>query len=92
MAKQSVFTMKLEPELRDQFIAEAEASHRPASQVVRELMREYIQRQREAREYESFLRGKVDAARRSKEAGEGLSNAEVEAQFAARRARFESES
>lgn len=89
MAKQSVFTMKLEPELRDEFMAEAEAAHRPASQVVRELMREYVQRQREAREYEAFLRGKVDAARRSREAGEGLSNAEVEAQFATRRARAE---
>jgi hypothetical protein len=39
MSKEAVFTMKLEPELRDAFMAEAEASHRPASQVVRELMR-----------------------------------------------------
>jgi len=44
MSKEAVFTMKLEPELRDQFMAEAEASHRPASQVVRELMREFVQR------------------------------------------------
>ncbi len=44
MAKQSVFTMKLEQELRDQFMAAAEATHRPASQIVRELMREFIQR------------------------------------------------
>jgi predicted transcriptional regulator len=85
-AKQSVFTMKLEPELRDEFMAEAEAAHRPASQIVRELMREYVQRQREAREYEAFLRGKVDTARRSMRSGEGLSDSEVEAQFAARRA------
>jgi predicted transcriptional regulator len=44
MAKEAVFTMKLEPELREQFMAEAEASHRPASQVLRELMREFIER------------------------------------------------
>jgi hypothetical protein len=31
--------MKLEPDLRDEFMAEAEAIHRPASQVLRELMR-----------------------------------------------------
>lgn len=89
MAKQDVFTMKLEPELRSNFMAEAEAAHRPASQVLRELMRDYIQRQREAREYESFLRDKVEAARRSVRAGEGRSNEEVEAEFAARRLRIE---
>lgn len=45
--------------------AEAEAAHRPGSQFMRELMREFVQRQREAREYEEFLRRKVDAARSS---------------------------
>ena len=45
MPKQAVFTMKLEPELRDQFMAEAAAAHRPASQVMRELMRAFVQRQ-----------------------------------------------
>ena len=48
MSKEAVFTMKLEPELRAEFMAEA--AHRPASQVLRELMREFVQRQREARE------------------------------------------
>jgi hypothetical protein len=42
MPKEAVFTMKLESELRDEFVAEAEAAHRPASQVVRELMRECV--------------------------------------------------
>ena len=46
MPEEAVFTMKLEPELRDAFMAEAEASHRPASQVVRDLMREFVERQR----------------------------------------------
>jgi len=45
MSKQAVFTMKLEPELREQFMAEAEASHRPASQIVREMMRQFVQTQ-----------------------------------------------
>ncbi|MGE8188610.1 antitoxin of toxin-antitoxin stability system [Pseudomonas sp. NPDC086278] len=86
MSKQAVFTMKLEPELREQFMAEAEASHRPASQIVRDMMRQFVQKQREAREYEAFLQRKVDHARISVGAGDGLSNDEVEAQFAARRA------
>jgi predicted transcriptional regulator len=85
VSKEAVFTMKLEPELRDQFMAEAEASHRPASQVVRELMREFVQRQREAREYDAFLQRKVTLARSSMRAGRGRSNDEVEAEFAAKR-------
>jgi len=90
MSKEAVFTMKLEPELRDQFMAEAEASHRPASQVVRELMREFVERQRQAREYNTFLSSKVEAARASMRAGVGRSNDEVEAKFAARRANADS--
>ncbi|WP_306770195.1 antitoxin of toxin-antitoxin stability system [Mycobacterium sp. KBS0706] len=86
MPKEAVFTMKLEAELRDAFMAEAEATHRPASQVMRELMREFVQRRREEREYDDFLRRKVEIARASMRAGRGRSNEEVEAEFAARRA------
>ncbi len=85
MLKEAVFTMKLEPELRDAFMAEADATHRPASQIVRELMRDFVQRQREAREYDAFLRDKVEAARASMQVGEGRPDEEVEARFAARR-------
>jgi predicted transcriptional regulator len=86
MQKEAVFTMKLEPQLREEFMAEAEASHRPASQIVREMMREFVQRQREAREYDAFLGRKVDVARHSMRDGRGRSNEEVEAAFAERRA------
>jgi predicted transcriptional regulator len=86
MSKEAVFTMKLEPELRSEFMAEAEAAHRPASQVLRELMREFIRRQREVREYDEFLRNKVEAGRVSIQAGRGRSNDEVETVFADRRA------
>ena len=89
MSKQAVFTMKLESELREQFMAEAEAAHRPASQIVREMMRRFVQTQREAREYEAFLQHKVDTARASMRAGDGLINDEIEAEFAARRRRAE---
>ena len=86
MSKEAVFTMKLEPELRDAFMAEAEASHRPASQVVRELMREFVERQRQAREYDAFLRAKVETARAQIASGQVADSADVEARFAARRA------
>ena len=68
MSEETVFTMKLEPDLREAFISEAQASHRPA------------------REYTDFLTQKVQTARTSMNAGVGIANAAVEAQFAVRRA------
>lgn len=86
MSKEAVFTMKLEPELRDAFMTEAEAAHRPASQIVRDLMREFVERQKAEREYDAFLRRKVENARVSMRAGRGLPNEEVETETARRRA------
>lgn len=85
MTKQSLFTMKLEPDLHAAFMAEAEASHRPASQVVRELMRDFVVKQQESRAYEAFLRQKVDSARASIAAGKGISSKDVEAIMAEKR-------
>ncbi len=65
MSTKAVFTMKLEPELRDTFMAEAAADDRPAAQVVRELMRDYINQRREARSTTNFApqgRGCAQAA------------------------------
>jgi predicted transcriptional regulator len=88
MSKEAVFTMKLEPELRTEFMAAAKASHHPASQILRELMRDFVQRQREAREYDDFLRRKVEKARAQIQAGQHRSNEDVSAEFAAKRAQL----
>jgi hypothetical protein len=87
VTKEAVFTMKLEADLRADFMAETDALHRPASQVVRELMREFVEQQRLKREHGAFVAQKVAAARRSIEAGRGYDADEVEADFADRRAR-----
>ena len=73
---------------KDQHIEAAEESHRPASQIVRELMRDFVQQQRDRREHTAFLQRKVDAARASVSTDQGRSNETVEAEFAARRARI----
>jgi predicted transcriptional regulator len=86
MSKQAVFTMKLEAELRDEFMAAAEAVHRPASQLLRELMRNFVQQQRATLEYDEFVRRKVEIARTSIKAGRSRSDEDVGADFAARRA------
>lgn len=85
MSKEAVFTMKLEPELRAAFMAAAADEDRPASQVMRELMRGYIEQRRQAHAYDDYLRSKVEAGRASMQACRGRSNDEVEAAFAARR-------
>lgn len=85
MSKDAVFTMKLESSLREDFIAAADAAHRPASQIIRELMRDFIQKQRDARRHEEYVGLKVEAASASMNSGLGISNEQVEAQFAARR-------
>ncbi|HEX5328516.1 MAG TPA: antitoxin of toxin-antitoxin stability system [Acetobacteraceae bacterium] len=64
MPKEAIFTLKLEPELRDQFLAEAEATHRPASQLVREFMRDFVKQQRAAREHDVWFRAEVEQALR----------------------------
>ena len=86
MPKEAIFTMKLEPELRADFMAEAEASHRPASQILRELMRDYVQRQRETREYGDFLHTKIAEARAQICDGDYAGAEEIETRFARRRA------
>lgn len=86
MAKEAVFNLKLEPELREGFMAAAQAVHLPASQVMRDLMRDFI-RQQQAKEHDEFVQRKVAVARESVQAGRGRSNEDVEAAFAARRAK-----
>lgn len=42
MSKEVQMSIKMEHELRDQFMAIAASRHRPAAQIIRELMRLYI--------------------------------------------------
>jgi predicted transcriptional regulator len=89
VAKEAVFTVKLEAELRDAFMAEAAAKHVPASQLVREFMRDFVKRERKAREYDEWYRRKVEASLAQAEAGIGYSNEEVQAKADAWRAKAE---
>ena len=85
MSKNAVFTMKLDSELRSEFMTEVANEDRPASQVMRELMRDYIEKRRQSREYEDYLRSKVEASRASMRNRIGQSNDDIEAVFAAKR-------
>lgn len=60
MLKEAVFTMKVEYELRQEFMAAAQATHRPASQLIRDFMRDFIRKQRESRDYDLWFRNEVE--------------------------------
>jgi predicted transcriptional regulator len=81
MAKAAMFTVKLESELRDAFMAEAEAVDRPASQIVREFMRDFVRRQRDARAHDAWMRAEIEQGLREADdpATVTVSNEEVEA-------------
>ena len=75
--------LHLDPKLHEQFIAETEAARQPALQVVQDLIRGYVARQRETRmraELEEALR-EADDPRATR-----IPNEEVEAEWRLRRA------
>jgi predicted transcriptional regulator len=86
--KEAVFSLKLEPELRADFMAEAEAADRPASQVVREFMRDYVRQQRAARAHDAWFRAEVERGLVELEDPnvELVPNEKVEAEWRERRA------
>jgi predicted DNA-binding protein len=42
MPKEVQMSIKMEPELRDRFMAASADDHRPAAQIIRELMRRFV--------------------------------------------------
>lgn len=82
MAKDAVFTVKLDSQLRDAFLAEAQAVDRPASQLVRDFMRQFIERQRQERDHDAWFRAQVQEALGDR--GPGFGHDEVIAEMRAR--------
>ena len=50
MSKEVQMSIKMERVLRDEFVAAAAATHRPASQIIREFMQSYISHSHEPNE------------------------------------------
>lgn len=83
--EKAIFTMKLDQALRDEFVHAAAVADRTASQLMRDLMRSYLDQQKKQSEYEEYYRQRVEAGRKSLRAGLGTPNDEVEALFSAMR-------
>jgi predicted transcriptional regulator len=85
MRKEAILTLQVDVELHDAFMAAAKASHRPASQIIRDMMRDFIAQQEANPDYVAFLQRKVDLARSQIASGDTLSDEEVEREFAEKR-------
>lgn len=88
MPKEAIFNVTIDAALHETFVAETTAADRPTSEVISELMQDFIARQREARAYDAFVRRKVARAEEDVRRGAVLSNEEVEARAAEQRARL----
>lgn len=86
MNNEAIFTLTLEQELRDEFVAAAEASDQSPAEVLQDMMQDFILQQKMAPDYLAFMQEKAAIARSELAAGEGISEEEVEREFAALRA------
>ncbi|MDX3773407.1 hypothetical protein QE250_04700 [Chromatiaceae bacterium AAb-1] len=82
----ATFTFRVDEALKNEFATVAKAHDRTGAQLLRDFMRDYVQQQQESVDYDAWLNAKVEQSRVSARAGHLIPAADVEAQFAARRA------
>ena len=78
--------VRVDDDLKNAFTQAAKAADRTASQLLRDFMRDYVRRQAEQAEYDTWLVQKAEAGRAAARAGHVKASADVEADFAQRRA------
>lgn len=82
---ESNFTVRVDDQLKEAFVEAARQHDRTGAQLVRDFMRDYVQKAREATAYENWFRSRVEAGRADIRAGRLSGNEDVERRFAARR-------
>jgi predicted transcriptional regulator len=82
---EATFTFRVEEELKAAFTEAAKADDQTSAQLLRKFMRDYIKQQQEAADYDVWFRQKVQKAIDSANAGDLLSEDDVETEFAALR-------
>jgi predicted transcriptional regulator len=83
----ATFTFRVDDELKARFTEAAKAHDRTGAQLLRDYMRDYVRRQQEPPGYDAWFRRQVEAARDAANAGRLIAAEDVEAEFAARRAK-----
>lgn len=83
---EATFTFRVDEELKSEFSLAAKARDRSGAQLLRDFMREFVQRQRQAAEHEAWFRQQVQIGLDAANAGHLVPGDDVETKFAARRA------
>ena len=79
-------TFQVDENLKQAFGLAVQAQGQTEADTLRELMREYVGRQQDAKAYDTWFREQVQIGLDDANAGRLLSSEEVEAHFAAKRA------
>ena len=83
---EATFTLRADESLKNQFSPVAKAQDRTGAQLLRDFMREYVQRQQTDVEHDTWFRRQVQMGLDAAQAGDVVSAEEVEAEAAAWRA------
>jgi len=83
---EATFTFRVDEALKEEFATAAKARDRTGAQLLRDFMREFVQRQREADVHDAWFRQQVQAGLDAANAGDLISSEEIEAEAAAWRA------
>ena len=83
---EATFTFRVDESLKTQFSTVAKAQDRTGAQLLRDFMREYVQRQQTAAEHDVWFRQQVQMGLDAAKAGDLVPAEEVEAEAVAWRA------
>ncbi|TAL87979.1 MAG: hypothetical protein EPN69_17505 [Rhodanobacter sp.] len=84
---EATFTFRVDAALKDQFTTAAKDRDRTGAQLRRDVMRDFVRQQQEAAEHDARFRRQVQVGLDSANAGRLVRAEQVEAEFAARRAK-----
>ena len=83
---EATFTFRVDEALKADFAAAAKSSDHNAAQLLRNFMRDFVRQQQDAAEHALWFKRQVQAGLDPANAGKLIPAAEVEAQFAVKRA------
>lgn len=82
----ATFTFRVDEGLKDQFATAAKSRDRTGAQLLRDFMRDFVKQQQETTEQDAWFHRQVQIGLDSANAGKLIPSAQVEAEFAAKRA------
>ena len=83
---EATFTFRVDEGLKAEFSNAAKANDRTGAQLLRDFMRDFVQRQQQAADHDAWFRRQVQVGLDAATAGDLVSDEEVEAEAAAWRA------